>query len=411
MDCLSKYDLTQVILFLKKLNTIVNLSEFPSYLTSILPLIINSDFTLLAGTDPSLVDNAEKSHKPQGGNKLLAVPLATNDVHCLSKVNITLPYFLQNPVTVNYLLTGDRSAKKISDFLNETELRQRDALYGEFLEPLCLLDQMSIVVSAQNQFTQKRQGLNSAFIDNLTIRTTPSSVYLEEELADLVIIIHREKRDFRDRDRELLNLVSSHILQAYQNSQMFSRINQDDNKSLYQVLNQTCSLDVRPDGSIGIMPEQAEKLISKFFPSSTSETYKLPEVLTNWIQRNLRNLSIDSDFSNPIPPLITVKDKHTLTIRLHINHDNEQYVLVLEEQTPLNLSFSVLQELGLTKRETEILHWIIRDRSNQQISEILNLSNRTVQKHCENIYSKLGVHNRAASITKTIQKLGIAIVN
>jgi len=53
--------------------------------------------------------------------------------------------------------------------------------------------------------------------------------------------------------------------------------------------------------------------------------------------------------------------------------------------------------LGLTSREAEILVWISRGKPNRDISEILNISPRTVNKHLEQVFSKLGVENRAAA--------------
>lgn len=58
----------------------------------------------------------------------------------------------------------------------------------------------------------------------------------------------------------------------------------------------------------------------------------------------------------------------------------------------------------LTLREAEVLLWIARGKSNREIGEILNLSPRTVNKHLETIFPKLGVDNRtvAAVITATL---------
>jgi DNA-binding CsgD family transcriptional regulator len=53
--------------------------------------------------------------------------------------------------------------------------------------------------------------------------------------------------------------------------------------------------------------------------------------------------------------------------------------------------------LGLTAREAEVLVWISRGKANRDISEILNISPRTVNKHLEQIFVKLGVENRAAA--------------
>lgn len=53
--------------------------------------------------------------------------------------------------------------------------------------------------------------------------------------------------------------------------------------------------------------------------------------------------------------------------------------------------------LKLTSREADVLVWISRGKSNRDISEILNISARTVNKHLEQIFVKLGVENRAAA--------------
>ena len=53
--------------------------------------------------------------------------------------------------------------------------------------------------------------------------------------------------------------------------------------------------------------------------------------------------------------------------------------------------------LSLTPREREVLIWVGAGKSNAQVATILGLSVRTVQKHLENSYVKLGVENRTAA--------------
>lgn len=58
----------------------------------------------------------------------------------------------------------------------------------------------------------------------------------------------------------------------------------------------------------------------------------------------------------------------------------------------------VLKEaLGLTPREGDVLRWIAAGKSNRDISAILNISARTVNKHLDHIFVKLGVENRTAA--------------
>ena len=53
--------------------------------------------------------------------------------------------------------------------------------------------------------------------------------------------------------------------------------------------------------------------------------------------------------------------------------------------------------ITLTPREREVLRWVGAGKSDAQVAAILGLSTRTVQKHLENSYVKLGVENRTAA--------------
>jgi DNA-binding CsgD family transcriptional regulator len=48
-------------------------------------------------------------------------------------------------------------------------------------------------------------------------------------------------------------------------------------------------------------------------------------------------------------------------------------------------------------REGEVLLWLSKGKANRDIARILGLSPRTVDKHLERIYAKLGVENRTAA--------------
>ncbi len=66
---------------------------------------------------------------------------------------------------------------------------------------------------------------------------------------------------------------------------------------------------------------------------------------------------------------------------------------------------AVLQQLGVTSREAEVLLWLSRGKSNREIGEILGISPRTVNKHLEQIFVKLGVENRASAAARAARLL------
>ncbi|MBO6895661.1 MAG: helix-turn-helix transcriptional regulator, partial [Roseibium sp.] len=51
----------------------------------------------------------------------------------------------------------------------------------------------------------------------------------------------------------------------------------------------------------------------------------------------------------------------------------------------------------LTPREAEVLYWLTLGKTNRDISAILGLSARTVNKHLEQIFQKMGIDNRTSA--------------
>lgn len=63
------------------------------------------------------------------------------------------------------------------------------------------------------------------------------------------------------------------------------------------------------------------------------------------------------------------------------------------------------QAFRLTPREADVLLWTARGKSNKDMSEILNISARTVNKHLEQIFIKIGVENRASATAAAVRIL------
>ncbi|MBI4570360.1 MAG: response regulator transcription factor [Chloroflexi bacterium] len=59
---------------------------------------------------------------------------------------------------------------------------------------------------------------------------------------------------------------------------------------------------------------------------------------------------------------------------------------------------------GLTVRELEVIRLIAEGRRNQEIAEVLTLSPRTVKRHLESIFGKMGVNDRTEAITRAVEE-------
>ena len=67
------------------------------------------------------------------------------------------------------------------------------------------------------------------------------------------------------------------------------------------------------------------------------------------------------------------------------------------------------KQLQLTEREADVMLWIAHGKTNREIGQILSMSPRTVNKHLEQIFRKLGVENRTTAAAVAIRHLdGIA---
>ena len=82
-----------------------------------------------------------------------------------------------------------------------------------------------------------------------------------------------------------------------------------------------------------------------------------------------------------------------------------EQMLLLQPRAP-DSAPSRLTTASLTARETEVLSWIAKGKTNRDVGEILGLSHRTVNKHLEHIFEKLGVETRAAAAALASRELG-----
>ena len=60
------------------------------------------------------------------------------------------------------------------------------------------------------------------------------------------------------------------------------------------------------------------------------------------------------------------------------------------------------QATQLTERERGVLELLAQGLHNKQVATRLGISRRTVERHCDNIYDKLGVGSRTEAVVQAI---------
>lgn len=84
---------------------------------------------------------------------------------------------------------------------------------------------------------------------------------------------------------------------------------------------------------------------------------------------------------------------------------SDEWLFRLSEQREGRHERLLAEQHGLTSREAEVLLWLSRGKKNREMSKILRISPRTVNKHLEQIFKKLGVENRASATAIAVSTL------
>src|SRR5262249_56610977 len=121
---------------------------------------------------------------------------------------------------------------------------------------------------------------------------------------------------------------------------------------------------------------------------------RLPEALRRWVEAQQAGLSGYGDALVPRGPLVVEKEGRRLVARFVA--DADEAVVLLEEQRPTPPAD--LERWGLSRRETQVLAWVIQGKTNADIATLLGTKPRTVEKHLHRIYPKLGVETRTAAV-------------
>ncbi len=84
---------------------------------------------------------------------------------------------------------------------------------------------------------------------------------------------------------------------------------------------------------------------------------------------------------------------------------DEQWLIVLQEESESAQIQALRSLFKLTKRESEVLYWATMGKTDKLIGQILGSSPRTVNKHMEHVLIKLGAESRTAAASMAMTKL------
>ena len=244
----------------------------------------------------------------------------------------------QHPLVPHVMASPDGPPITHSDVISRRELERRQ-IYQDFFRPHEIKYQMVFVFSVD---------------------------------PFIAVAMNRRDRDFTRRQRELVTLLRPHLGSAY-------RTIAERDRAARRLAALERGLEERGGGVIllsghGRIEHRspvARKLLDRWFAAAGSE--RLPHALIGLRgSRSFRRpgtqltvVAVDTD-----PPLLLLNESSS-------RPDPER-----------------LRELGLTRREGDVLSGAAAGLSDAEIGAELFISTRTVQKHLEHVYRKLGVRDR-----------------
>jgi DNA-binding response OmpR family regulator/DNA-binding CsgD family transcriptional regulator len=144
---------------------------------------------------------------------------------------------------------------------------------------------------------------------------------------------------------------------------------------------------------------KARQLLAELFPSPSQAAASLPtSVMTQLMQ-------LRSDGVGGQARLLLDVNGRKLEISVMAPIGPDELLFRLTELSTTAEERQLQHTLSLTSRESEVLLWISRGKANREIGEILAISPRTVNKHLEQIFVKLGVENRASAAARAVRAL------
>ncbi|MBR1211047.1 response regulator [Bradyrhizobium sp. JYMT SZCCT0180] len=151
-------------------------------------------------------------------------------------------------------------------------------------------------------------------------------------------------------------------------------------------------LAVNGVGKIMWATPQAQKLLSDTLSADADDNFVLPDPMPQWLEQVQKGKA-----GSKASVMAAFPGNELLKLQYMGKLGPNEFLLRLAKDSGADTPAEFSSELGLTTREGEVLSWLSKGKTNRDIAQILGLSPRTVDKHLEQIYSKLGVENRTAA--------------
>ena len=227
-----------------------------------------------------------------------------------------------------------------------------------------------------------------------------------EEISDIPILFMTALGDIDNLLRGFSEGAIDYIVKPFRNEEVLARVGAHIARGrivlrVEQALAESglSALAIDGRGAITWITTGAKALLDEF--TEFMQTGTLPPALIDLALTHVANTE-RAGIEKPAAGKFEFKN---LAVKISPCADHSEYLLLLQKSGG-DWNLDVLRsDLGLTTREAEILMWVSRGKTNRDIGMILDSSPRTVNKHLEHIFEKLGVTTRSAAVSKALQRV------
>ena len=191
------------------------------------------------------------------------------------------------------------------------------------------------------------------------------------------------------RPPEVLARIAAHMMNARQMKQA---------RSALDAFGQATVAVRAADGKLVWQTPLARKLLKDYFANPEEVA---PEELLAWI----RDANQARRCNREPRPLLVAQGNRRLLASFHDQTGDEEWLVVLREESDASAIESLIAAFRLTQREAEVLYWVVQGKTSNDIGDILGNSPRTVNKHLEHVFEKLGVETRTAAANLALGKM------
>jgi DNA-binding CsgD family transcriptional regulator len=274
----------------------------------------------------------------------------------------------QNPLLANLARAGETPASRLSDFMTQRELHGTE-LYNYVYRRIPLEYQLAVPL--------------------------PSPRRGSDHPAQLVgLSLARVEHDFSEADIALVELLRPHL------AHMLARLRE------LELLRAIASTGAREAGRWLVLVEDsgvvawASPIAADALDLTVGE--RLPRALHGWLTSARQARALRGPFqecleeSGAWSPALAVQGIG-LQARFVGDVHAGLHAVHLRSLRP-RPTVGALEALGLTRRQAQVMQLALTGKTSRQAASMLHLSSRTVEKHMEAIYARLGAANRTEAV-------------